>query len=213
MTFTRRDLLSHTGTALLGASTLALGLAPVSALAQSQEDLAQASPLGDMQLGSADAPVTVIEYASMTCGHCASFHKDTFKAFKDKYIDTGKVRFIFREFPLDPVAAAASMMARCQPQDKYFATLSTMFDQQRNWAFTDNPYGALLKLGQQLGMSKQQFEECLTNQEILDGVTATRNHASNKLGVDSTPTFFINGDKQSGALSIEQLSEQVDKHL
>ncbi|OKL42524.1 DsbA family protein [Pseudovibrio exalbescens] len=213
MTLTRRELLERTTlAAAAGAVLIASGPA---AFAQSvdMDELMKPGPLGDKALGQEDAPVTVVEYASMTCGHCANFHRQTYKEFKEKYIDTGKVRMIFREFPLDTVAAAASMLARCAPEDKYFDVVSLMFEQQRNWAFTDNPYNALLNMGKQIGFTEDEVKACLTNQEILDGVTASRDHASKALSVDSTPTFFINGEKVSGALSIEEISEYVEKHL
>ncbi|MDD7911260.1 thioredoxin domain-containing protein [Pseudovibrio exalbescens] len=213
MTLTRRSFLERTAIATVaGAAFLAAG--PV-AWAQSvnEDDLMTAGPLGDKAIGREDAPVTVIEYASLTCSHCATFHRETYKAFKEKYIDTGKARLIFREFPLDTVAAAGAMLARCSADDKYFDVVSLMFEQQRNWAFTDNPYNALLNMGKQIGFTEDEVKACLTNQEILDGVTASRDHASKALDVRSTPTFFINGEKVSGALSIEEISEYVDKHL
>nr|WP_155133773.1 DsbA family protein [Pseudovibrio flavus] len=198
----------------IGAVSLsAVGFSSTGALAATEEQLMFAGPLGEKELGSKDAPVTVIEYASMTCGHCATFHNTTYKPFLEKYVDTGKVHFIFREFPFDPVAAAAFMLARCAPEEKYFDIITFMFEQQRQWAFSDNPRGAIFNLGKQIGFTQKEIEECLTNQEILDGVTTVRNHAANVLGVDATPTFFINGEKVSGALSIDEISKYVDKHL
>ncbi|WP_068006348.1 DsbA family protein [Pseudovibrio axinellae] len=213
MTLSRRKFLERTSA--LTAASLAFAAMPSVALAQSysEADLNKAGPLSEKVLGDADAPVTVIEYASLTCGHCANFHNTTFKEIEKKYIDTGKVRFIFREFPLDTVAAAGFMLARCAPEDKYYDIVGLMFAQQRNWAFTNDPYSALLNLGKQIGFTEDAVKACLTNQEILDGVTKVRDYGSEKLGVDSTPTFFINGEKVSGALSIEEFSKYVDKNL
>ncbi|KZK85192.1 Disulfide bond formation protein D precursor [Pseudovibrio sp. W64] len=213
MTLSRRKFLERTSA--LTAASLAFAAMPTVASAQtySEADLNKVGPLGDKVIGQADAPVTVIEYASLTCGHCANFHNTTYKELKKKYIDTGKVRFIFREFPLDTVAAAGFMLARCAPEDKYFDIMSLMFEQQRSWAFTNDPYSALLNMGKQLGFTEEAVKACLTNQEILDGVTEVRDYGSDTLGVDSTPTFFINGEKVSGALSLEEFSKYVDKNL
>jgi protein-disulfide isomerase len=185
------------------------------ALAQTvnEAELVTPGPLGDKILGEENAPVTIVEYASMTCGHCANFHKRTYPDLKADYIDTGKVRFIFREFPLDPVAAGAFMLARCAPADKYFEIVDIMFEQQRAWAFTDNPYQSMLDFSKQIGFTKESFEECLGNQDLLDAIEAVKNRGANEFGVDSTPTFFINGEKHSGALSIEEMGKLIDANL
>src|SRR6202163_3599537 len=115
-------------------------------------------PLGDESLGSANAPVTIIEYASMTCPHCAHFHETTFPELKKKYIDTGKVRFIFREFPLDQLAAAGAMLARCAGKDKYFPMVETLFQKQREWV-VQRPLAPLMAISKQAGLSEQAFNE------------------------------------------------------
>jgi len=213
VTLSRRKFLERTSA--LSAATIAFAAMPTLSFAQSYSDadLSKVGPLGEKVIGSADAPVTIIEYSSLTCGHCANFHNTTYLELKKKYIDTGKVRLIFREFPFDTVAAAGFMLARCAPEDKYFNVLALMFAQQRNWAFTKDPYNALLNLGKQIGFTEDGVKACLTNQEILDGVSEVRDHGAQKLGVDSTPTFFINGEKVSGALSLEEFSKYVDKNL
>lgn len=211
MTQTRRQFLKTTALA-----TAALGLASaVPAFAQSVDldDLLKPGPLGDKILGDENAPVTIVEYASMTCGHCANFHSRTYPDLKKDYIETGKVRFIFREFPLDPVAAAAFMLARCAPQEKYFDIVDIMFEQQRAWAFTDNPYQSLLDFSKQIGFTQESFEECLTNQGLLDAVNAVRERGANEFGVNSTPTFFINGERHSGALSIDEMGKIIEENL
>jgi protein-disulfide isomerase len=169
-------------------------------------------PLSDQVLGAAEAPVTVIEYASMTCPHCAHFSETTFPEFKKRYIDTGKVRFIFREFPLDPLAAAGSMLARCAGDGKYFPMVETLFHEQKTWA-VQKPLPPLLAIAKQAGFTQQSFEQCLANQKLLEDIEKTREIASNKFGVNSTPTFFINGKKQSGALSLEDLEKQIQPYL
>lgn len=184
------------------------------ALAQPADDeLLVAGPLGEITLGDPSAPVTVIEYASMTCSHCAHFHETTFTPFKEKYIDTGKVHFIFREFPLDPLATAAFMLARCLPEDRYLPLVDTLFRQQKTWAFTDDPSSALLNIVKQAGFTQESFNACLTNQQILDGVNWVKDRGANQFEVSATPTFFINGTKKSGALSLEEMEQEIEPLL
>ncbi|MDP3258474.1 MAG: DsbA family protein [Bosea sp. (in: a-proteobacteria)] len=180
--------------------------------AQAQADLTTPGPLGDVWVGSPDAKVTIIEYASLTCGHCATFHKDTWPALKAKYIDTGKVRFTLREFPLDPLATAGFMLARCNGNDKYTAMTDLLFAQQKVWAFTDKPVDALSAMVKQAGFTQDSFEACLKRQDIYDAVTVVKDRGA-KAGVDSTPTFFINGQKRSGALSIAEFDKILEPLL
>ncbi|OYW52777.1 MAG: disulfide bond formation protein DsbA [Xanthobacter sp. 17-67-6] len=168
-----------------------------------------ASPLPEQALGDPKAPVTIVEYASLTCSHCAAFHAQTFPTLKSKYIDTGKVRFILREFPFDPVATAGFMLARCLPSDKYFPMVSSLFDTQRAWAFGNNPAQGLLTVAKQAGMSEADFEKCLSDKELADKVQASAQYANKELGVDSTPTFFINGKKMAGAISVADLDKEL----
>jgi protein-disulfide isomerase len=164
-----------------------------------------AGPLGDEGLGDANAPNVVIEYASMTCPHCQRWHSEVYPEFKTKYIDTGKVHFIFREFPLDPLATSAIMLARCAPQGRYFPIVDLLFDHQSEWAFVQDPKSALLDLVKQAGFTEDSFNACLTNQTILDGVNAVKNRANQTFGVDSTPTFFFNGQKRAGEQSMAEI--------
>lgn len=179
----------------------------------SADDLLVAGPLGERALGDPTAKVTVVEYASMTCSHCAAFHEETFTPFKEKYVDTGKVRFIFREFPLDALATSAFMLARCMPEDRYFPVVDILFRQQQNWAFVDDPATALFNVVKQAGFTQESFRACLTNQQILDGVNSVKDRGSNEFGVTSTPTFFINGKKMSGALSLEDMDKEIEPLL
>lgn len=181
----------------------------------SNDDLLVAGPLGERTLGDPSAPVTVVEYASMTCSHCATFHNETFKPFFEKYIETGKVHFVFREYPLDALATSAFVLARCVPDDRYFAFVDLLFRQQRVWAFSENPAVELLRIARQAGFTQESFNTCLTNQKILDGVNWVKNRGSEEFGVRSTPTFFINGEKPSsgGALNLEQLAQEIDPLL
>ena len=171
-------------------------------------DLMTAGPLGEEALGSPDAPNVVIEYASLTCSHCQRWQEEVFPAFKTKYIDTGKVYYILREYPLDPLATAAVMLARCAPKGQYFPIVDLLFEQQRNWAFVSDPQAALFTMVKQAGFTRESFEACLKNQSILDGVNEVKNRGS-ALGVDATPTFFFNGAKKPG----EQSMEDIDKLL
>jgi len=180
-------------------------------------ELAQPAPDGDMAIGSDKAPVTIIEYASMTCPHCAHFSDTTFPELKRRYIDTGKVRFIFREFPLDKLAAAGFMLARCASKDgggeRYMAVVETLFAKQQEWAVPDNPVPPLKNIAKQFGFTEESFNACLTNQNIMNGIEAVRDHAAAKLGVNSTPTFFVNGKKVTGDVTIETLAKEIDPSL
>ena len=164
-------------------------------------------------IGPQNAPVTIVEYASLTCSHCADFHANTYPALKEKYIDTGKVRLVFREFPLDPLAAAGFMLARCRPSDQYFDMVDLLFDKQRQWAYAQDPVTALLNLAKQAGFTQESFEECLTNQELLDAVNEVKDKGVKDFGVTSTPTFFINGRMLRGARGIDEFSKVIDPEL
>jgi len=199
-------VLALTGTALSALDWNFIG----TAFAQnpSLADIAVAGPLGDEVQGKADAPVTIIEYASMTCGHCAAFHTKTYPVLKQRYIDTGKVRYIMREFPLDPLAAAGFMLARCAGPDKYYPMIEVLFQKQDQWA-VQQPIPPLTAIAKQAGFTQEKFESCLSDQKILDGIEATRTRGSEKLGVNSTPTFFVNGKMLRGAVSIEDLEKEI----
>ena len=221
MKITRRVFLEGVGAlALMGAvaaTSTDLGLvaqaqAQASAQQVSTEELMSPGPLPDQVLGSPDAPVTIVEYASMTCGHCATFHEKTYPELKKRYIDTGKVRFVFREFPLDPIAAAGFMLARCAGDGKYFPMVETLFHQQREWA-VQKPLPPLMAIAKQAGFTQQSFEACLANQQLLGDIEKVRERAAAKFGVNSTPTFFINGKRQSGAVSIEELEKLIEPYL
>lgn len=174
--------------------------------------LMEPGALPERSLGKEDAPVTIVEYASMTCPHCAHFHETTLPELKTKYIDTGKVRLIFREFPFDPRAEAGFMLARCS-NDNYFAMIDVLFKQQQGWAAVENAREALLQIAKLAGFSQESFEACLTDQKLLDDVRAVRERGAKDFGVDSTPTFFINGSRYPGALSIAELSAIIDPLL
>jgi len=160
-------------------------------------------PLPEKVFGAADAPVTVIEYASLTCHHCMNFHTTTWPAFKEKYVDTGKVRFIMREFPLDPLAMAGFILARCAGEDKWYPVVDMFYRTQESWAHSDNPLDGLTQAMRQAGMGKDTVEACLKREDLYQGIGQVSERGKT-FGVKSTPTFFVNGEKQVGALSIEQ---------
>ena len=202
---------------LVGASAIAIvaaiagieTLQPAAAQSVTAVELLVPPPLGDRTLGKDDAPVTVVEYASMTCPHCAHFHESTYPELKKRYIDTGKVRFMFREFPLDPLAAGASMLARCADKDKFYPLIETLFQQQRKWA-VEKPIPHLMAIAKQAGMSEQKFNACLSDQKMLDAMQAEQKRATEKFGVNSTPTLFVNGKKVVGGVSIDDLAKVID---
>ncbi|XSG81012.1 MAG: DsbA family protein [Methyloligella sp. ZOD6] len=163
----------------------------------SMEELLDGGPLEDVVIGEADAPVTIVEYASMTCPHCAAFHTTVFPKLKEKYIDTGEVKFIFREFPLDILAARASMLARCAGPEKRMALTSALFETQKSWAVPDEAEAMdkLLGIARQAGFSKQSFDECMADEELYQNIVKMRARAASEFGVNSTPSFFIDGKK------------------
>jgi protein-disulfide isomerase len=183
--------------------------APPSAGSVDMAKLLAPGPLPDKVLGKPDAPVTIVEYASMTCPHCAHFHATTLPELKTKYIDTGKARLIFREFPFDPRAEAGFMLARCS-NDNYFPMIDVLFKQQSSWATVENAQAALLQISKLAGFSQESFEKCLTDQKLLDDVRAVQKHGSTEFGVDSTPTFFINGQRYAGGMSVAEMSAIID---
>ncbi len=214
--------ISRRGFALLATGLCVAGaLASVPAIAQkkppsevSVEELMKPGPLPDLALGAADAKVTVVEYASMTCGHCAHFSKDVWPDFKKKYVDTNKVHYIFREFPLDNLAAAASMLARCAGTDKTFPLIEVLFAKQSEWAFVEgNPVPKLFEIAKQAGFTQESFDKCLTDQKLLDNITAERTRASEIFGVAATPTFFINGKRLEVAPSMEAFDKVIEPLL
>jgi protein-disulfide isomerase len=185
------------------------------AMAQGAANVAKPVSLPDMALGPANASVTITEFASMTCPHCAAFNEAVFPKIKAEYIDTGKVRYVFREFPLDIKAAAGSMLSRCIAKDdagKYFAVTDMLFRQQNDWVMK-NTTETLTRIGKQAGLSQQAIEDCLKDQALLDKIAADQKYASDVLKVDSTPTFFINGEKIKGETSFDEFDKRIKSLL
>ncbi len=197
--------------ALIGAAAAALvSSTPFVALA---EDKPFAT--GDQVVGAEDAPVTVVEYASLTCPHCASFHKETWPELKAQYVDTGKVRFVMREVYFDRFGLWAAMVARCGGSDTYFPFIDVLFKQQREWTAGDQNQivESMRRIGKQGGLSDADLDLCLKDEDFARGLLADYQENAKEDGVQSTPTFFINGDRLEGARSIEEMSEAIEKHL
>lgn len=181
---------------LLAGAALA-GLAAMSpAIALDMAELMKPPALGDMALGADEgAKVTIVEYASATCPHCAAFHNEAWKQLKAEYVDTKKIRFVFREFPTNDAALAAFMIARAAPKDAYFPLMDVFFGTLDTWA--KNPAEGLLNIAKQAGFTQAKFEETLKNEALAKGILEIRDGGV-KFGVEGTPTFFLNGEKFEG---------------
>jgi protein-disulfide isomerase len=181
----------------------------LSAAAQSQTAPAADPRLQEMVLGKADAPITIIEYASLTCPHCARFHAETLPQLKAEFIDTGKARLIFRDFPLDQLAFAGAVLARCGGPDRYYTFLNVLFAQQGQWATSSDPKGALTQIGRLGGVPSDQFEACLADKALADQILNSRLEGNQKHNVSSTPSFVIGGKTYAGNLTIAELREHL----
>lgn len=163
----------------------------------------------DRILGKADAPITIIEYASLTCPHCAHFDVTVLPKLKEKWIDTGKAKLILRDYPLDEPALRAAMVARCAPAERFYPLIDTFFAQQEQWVTSRDYRAALEKLVKLGGMSDKEFKGCISDKKLEDQVAQSRLTASQQLGVDATPTFFINGKKFDGAPTVEAFDQAL----
>jgi protein-disulfide isomerase len=161
----------------------------------------------DRILGNPDAPITIVEYASLTCPHCAHFANDVFPQIKKEWIDTGKAKFVLRDFPLDEAALRAAMIARCAPPDRFYAFADTFFSTQEKWVRTSDYRDALARLAKLGGMGKEEFDACLQNTGLENKIVEGRLKASQELEVNSTPTFFVNGSKLAGAPTAEEFEK------
>src|SRR5271166_3873633 len=203
------------GVALVCAS--ALGASGTLAASAPQPDgtvemakVLQPGSLPDLSLGDPSAPVTMIEYGSLTCPHCAAFSKETLPELRKAYIDTGKVRYIFREFSRNTLDVAGFVLARCLGDDKSFAADELLFAQQDKWAFVDKPLEPLIAALRAAGLTQEKATECLKNQKLADGVVAVAKRANEEVHLTGTPTFVIDGKVYGGELTLDQLKAILD---
>ncbi len=188
-------------TLLLAAPPAAAGNAPL------------AEAVAEMVMGRDDAPVTMVEYSSLACPHCAAFHRDVLPKIKKGYIDTGKVRLVYRDFPLGGLALAAAMLARCGGREKYFGFIEVLFRSQAQWSRSDNPRRELERVARFGGISQKDFEACLVNEPLMTNIREQAVDAKQKFGIDSTPTFIIDGEKIEGARPFEDFRDAIEKAL
>jgi len=167
----------------------------------------------DFSLGSKNAKVVIVEYASLTCGHCSEFHNGVLPKLKKEFVKTGKVRYIYRDFPLDRFALAAAMVARCADKDNFFGFIDTFYRVQSQWAKAADPISALNKLARLGGMDQNTFNQCLINKDIQESILNQRLEAVNNFDVRSTPTVFINGDQYSGGMALKQFQKIIRDKL
>jgi protein-disulfide isomerase len=175
-----------------------------------QAELMAPGPLGEQVMGKATAPVTVIEYVSLTCPHCANFQKNLFPRLKKEFIDTGKVRYIVREFPIGRTAGTAAIVNRCAPEEKYFFLLDQFLARQPEWVSEEVRPDAIYSVAKASGMSRETFDKCLSNQVIIDGLTGVKQRGR-QFNVIGTPTFFINGRKAQGEVTFEQIKGMIEQ--
>jgi protein-disulfide isomerase len=160
----------------------------------------------DEVMGKADAPITFMEYSSLTCPHCADFHAKTFPQIKAEWIDTGKAKMIYRDFPLDPLAQAAAMVAHCSG-DRYFAFINTFFHAQGQWATSPSPLNAIKTIAKLGGMSEDQVDKCIADRGLLNEINARKEDGVQRYGIDSTPSFIIGGKMYSGEMPYDQFAK------
>ena len=208
--------LASASTLIAAAITLAgFGPAPVAPATPlkvdppTREELLRAGPLGDRAIGNPNAPVTVIEYASLTCPHCRKFHAEVFPRVKSAYIDTGKVRYIVREFPIGRTAGAAAIINRCAPEEMYFFLLDAFLSRQAEWVTQEVRRDAIYGVAKSSGMSRETFDKCLSNQTIIEGLTEVKQRGR-QFGVFGTPTFFVNGKKAQGAVTFDEMKALIE---
>ena len=168
--------------------------------------------LQELSIGDDKAPVTIIEYSSMTCSHCADFHTNTYPTLKKNHIEKGEVRFIFREFPLDKLSMATSMLARCVDSSISLAFIDILFQNRNKW-YSDNALAELKNLSKQAGLSSEDFDQCLNDQELLDQLILQKENAIKEFQINSTPSFIINGNVISGNKPYSYFKSEIEKIL
>lgn len=187
--------------------------APVAVAPSDLGPLETPNPLGEIALGDKNAPVTIVEYSSLTCPHCGAFHRDTLPTLKEKYIDKGLVRIHFRPFPFDPYATAGAMLAHCVAPKAQVTFLDILFKRQQQWLQSEQPMDVLQGFAKQGGLSEADFIICLKDQNRLDAIRQIQSTAAEELGVRSTPTFFINGKKLEGNVPLSEFERLLKPAL
>lgn len=201
-------------TSILPVTPIGIADEPAPQIVDSDIALYEAQTIADHIIGNVDAKVTIVEYASLTCPHCANFHTNTFKKFKTNYIDTGKVKFIYRNFHLDNLALAGAMLAQCAPEDQFFAIIDLIFTNQQQWIRADDQFKEMVNILKLIGYSDEKVNECFARKDLTGGLLDDRQRASEEYDVSSTPTIFVNGEKQDGGnTSYEALTATVDALL
>ena len=200
----RAETAAPTGTAVAENATVADEPAP--AIGTLADASGQPMPVyeDDHILGNPDAPITMIEYASLTCPHCADFHNNVLPEIKKNYIDEGLVRLIYRDFPLDKVALRGSLIAACGPDENYFRIVGVIFNSQEQWATTADPVAALDQIGRMGGLSAEAIDACTNDDALIQKILARAQEAQNLYGINSTPSFVINGQVVKGTLPYEE---------
>lgn len=193
----RQILISAAGAALVS-------LVPLGRLSGPARAQDMAIHADDRILGAADAPITMIEYSSLTCPHCATFHRETLPRIKENWIDDGKVRLVFRHYPLDGLALRAAAIGNCIPGKRFFAFMGILFKNQRKWARAQDPLTALGQYARLAGLSQEQADACLADRAAMDKILQGAQEGRAVYGVESTPTFIVNGKKLSGALPYDE---------
>lgn len=212
MKFTRRDTLILAASASI-ASSLGLGVAQAQEGTTKDVNALANVAIPDQVLGSADAKVTVIEYASPTCPHCAQFSNDVYPGFKTEYVDSGKVKFVLRPFIRNLQDAVVFLLAYAAGEAKYHEVVETYFKTQGTWGLAEKPREALLAVAKQLGFTEETFDAALANQELFDGMKKMQEQAVDEFKLEGTPTFYINGKQLTGEKTLEQLKAEIDPLL
>jgi protein-disulfide isomerase len=193
--------------------TRRLGFLALGAWFAASSSPAAAPAYVEQALGRADAPVTIIEYASFTCPHCADFHNGTFPKLRAAYIDTGKVRYVFRDYPLDRTALLAAAVAHCAGSERFFGFVDVLFQTQRTWATAEDPTKMLHNVGRLGGLDGATIDACLADDALLSAIVGSRQRGEDEFGVNSTPTLIINGEVYEGSKEFDDLSAAIDRLL
>ena len=206
----RRTLLAASLLAPVGAALAYRFVGGGQSLAQDADAFANQPELPEIVIGDPDAPVRLTEYASMTCPHCRTFHRDVLPEIKARYLDTGRASYALREFPFDPRAMAAFMLARCAPERHYHATIDLLFEQQDEWSRAENAVGALWDAVRIAGFSREEFEACLNDGELQRKITAIQARGQNKFGVNAVPAMFVDGERLEGPLTVDAVAAAIE---